>query len=34
MAMEYLDLLRKKNLWDADSKIFQRLKELVEKRFK
>jgi hypothetical protein len=32
-ALEYLDLLRKKNLWDTGSAVFVRLKELVEKRF-
>ena len=33
VAMEYLDLLRKKNLWDSGSKVFQRLKDLLESRF-
>ncbi|MCX6249627.1 MAG: hypothetical protein NTX61_02640 [Bacteroidetes bacterium] len=32
-AMEFLDLLRKKNLWDSGSKVFLRLKELLETRF-
>jgi hypothetical protein len=33
MAMEYLDLLRKKNVWDSGSGVFSRLKELVENKF-
>lgn len=33
MAMEYLDLLRKKNVWDSGSGVFCRLKELVENKF-
>ena len=33
MAMEYLDLLRKKNVWDSGSGVFTRLKELVENKF-
>jgi hypothetical protein len=33
MAMEYLDLLRKKNVWDSGSGVFVRLKELVENKF-
>jgi hypothetical protein len=32
-ALEYLDLLRKKNMWDSGTTVFSRLKELVEKRF-
>lgn len=32
-AFEYLDLLRKKNLWESDGKGFNRLKDLVEKQF-
>jgi hypothetical protein len=32
-AFDFLDLLRKKNLWDAGSPVFQQLKELVEKKF-
>ena len=33
MAMEYLDLLRKKNVWDSGSGVFGRLKELIENKF-
>ena len=33
IAMEYLDLLRKKNVWDSGSGVFNRLKELVENKF-
>lgn len=33
IAMEYLDLLRKKNVWDSGSGVFCRLKELVENKF-
>ena len=32
-AMDHLDLLRKKNLWNSESVAFVKLKELVEKRF-
>ena len=32
-ASEFLDLLRKKNLWDSASGAFRKLKELLEKRF-
>ncbi len=33
VALEFLDLLRKKNLWDTGTPVFLRLKELVEARF-
>jgi hypothetical protein len=33
IAMEYLDLLRKKNVWDSGSGVFCRLKELIENKF-
>lgn len=33
MAMEYLDLLRKKNVWDSGSGVFGRLKELIGNKF-
>jgi hypothetical protein len=32
-ASEFLDLLRKKNLWDSASGAFRKMKELVEKRY-
>ena len=32
-ALEFLDLLRKKNLWNSESVAFSKLKELVEMRF-
>jgi hypothetical protein len=32
-AMEYLDLLRKKNMWESGTPVFSRMKELLEKRF-
>lgn len=32
-SSEFLDLLRKNNLWDSASGAFRKLKELVEKRF-
>jgi hypothetical protein len=32
-ATEFLDLLRKKNLWDSASGAFRKLKELLDKRF-
>jgi hypothetical protein len=32
-ALEFLDLLRKKNLWDPGSGSFLKMKEIVEKRF-
>ena len=32
-ASEYLDLLRKKNLWDSASGAFRKMMELLEKRF-
>ena len=32
-ALEFLDLLRVKNLWESESQAFKRLKDLVEKRF-
>lgn len=32
-AMEHLDLLRKKNLWNSESVAFLQLRELLEKRF-
>jgi len=33
-AMDYLDLLRKKSLWNSESTAFIKLKELVEQRFR
>ena len=33
-AMEFLDRLRKKNLWNSESVAFNRLKELLEVKFK
>jgi hypothetical protein len=32
-ALEYLDLLRVKNLWESESAAFKRLRELVEQKF-
>lgn len=32
-AFEFLDILRKKNLWNSESVAFNRLKELLEERF-
>jgi len=32
-ALEFLDLLRVKNLWEGESVAFKRLRELVEKKF-
>jgi hypothetical protein len=32
-ALEFLDLARKKNLWNSESKAFNRLRELLEIRF-
>ncbi len=32
-ALEYLDLLRVKNLWESESAAFRRLRELVEQKF-
>jgi len=33
-ALDYLDLLRQKNLWDTQGNAFKRLKELLESKFK
>lgn len=33
-ALEFLDLSRKKNLWNSESIAFSKLKELLEERFK
>lgn len=32
-ALEYLDLMRLKNLWESESTAFKRLRELVEQKF-
>ena len=32
-ALEYLDLMRLKNLWESESVAFRRLRELVEQKF-
>lgn len=32
-AADFLDLMRKKNFWDTGSKAFQRLRELLERKF-
>jgi hypothetical protein len=32
-ALEYLDLLRLKNLWESESAAFKRLRELIEQKF-
>ncbi|MCX6247210.1 MAG: hypothetical protein NTW10_05715 [Bacteroidetes bacterium] len=32
-ALDFLDLLRIKNLWESDSMAFKRIRELVEKQF-
>jgi hypothetical protein len=32
-ALEFLDLLRKKNLWNSESVAFNKLRELLEQRF-
>ena len=32
-ALEFLDLLRLKNLWESESVAFKRLRELVEQKF-
>ena len=32
-AFDYLDLLRKKNLWELGSGTFMKLKEIVERKF-
>ncbi len=32
-ALDYLDLLRVKNLWESESAALRRLKELVEQKF-
>jgi hypothetical protein len=32
-ALDYIDLLRKKNLWESASPAFRRIMELVEHKF-
>lgn len=32
-ALEYLDVLRLKNLWESESNAFKRLRELIEQKF-